>query len=84
MDEVKAHQTHVVAISSLLTTTMLGMQHVVDALREAGLRDRVKILIGGAPVDEAFANEIGADGFATNAAAGANLARRLVSEPASY
>ena len=74
----KDHQADVVALSALLTTTMLNMKRVIEALAEAGLRDQVKVIVGGAPVQTSFADEIGADGFALNAAAGASLARRLM------
>ncbi len=72
------HQADVVALSALLTTTMLNMKRVIEALTEAGLRNQVKVIVGGAPVQASFANEIGADGFALNAAAGVSLARRLM------
>jgi len=78
VEAVRDHQADVVGLSALLTTTMMNMKAVVTALREAGLRERVKIIVGGAPVEDGFAEEIGADGFALNAAAGASLALRLV------
>jgi 5-methyltetrahydrofolate--homocysteine methyltransferase len=68
----------VVAVSALLTTTMTNMKSVVDAIREAGLRDRTKIIIGGAPVTAAFAEQIGADGYAPDAASAVKLVRRLL------
>lgn len=58
---------HLVGLSSMLTTTMYNMQDVIEALEEAGLRDRVKIIIGGAPVNNKFAEQIGADGYTANA-----------------
>ena len=64
-------------MSALLTTTMRTMGHTIKALEEAGLRDRVKVIIGGAPVTQSFADQIGADGYAPNAAAAADLAKRL-------
>jgi len=70
--------TDIVALSALLTTTMNSMQGVVEALKQAGLRERVKVLVGGASVSQDFADQIGADGFAPDAAAAAVLARRLV------
>ena len=68
----------VVALSALLTTTMNAMQAVVQALTTAGLRDQVKVLVGGAAVSEAFANHIGADGFAPDAASAATCARKIL------
>lgn len=67
-----------VAVSALLTTTMPGMQAIVEALRAAGLPHPIKILVGGAPLTQDFADQIGADGFAPDAAAGATRARQLV------
>lgn len=78
VNAVRDHRAGLVALSALLTTTMLNMKQTVAALTEAGLREHVKIIVGGAPVDADFAREIGADGFALNAAAGASLAKRLV------
>jgi methanogenic corrinoid protein MtbC1 len=62
----------------LLTTTMLQMKHTVRALDEAGVRGSVKVMVGGAPVTQRFAEEVGADGYADNAAAALALARRLM------
>jgi corrinoid protein of di/trimethylamine methyltransferase len=67
----------VIGISSLLTTTMISMRAVVQALEEAGLRGRVKVMVGGAPVTAAYADAIGADGFSDNAGGAVTLARRL-------
>ncbi len=67
-----------IALSALLTTTMPAMKDTVEALTAAGIRDQVKVLIGGAPVTETYANEIGADGYGPDAATGAELARSLV------
>lgn len=69
---------HIVAMSALLTTTMVHMKDVIDALQEAGIRDQVKILIGGAPITKAFAAEIGADGTAPDAVTAADLAKNLM------
>lgn len=66
-----------VCMSALLTTTMLAMKDTIEALREAGLRDKVKVLIGGAPVTEDYANEIEADGYAPDAASAVKKAREL-------
>jgi 5-methyltetrahydrofolate--homocysteine methyltransferase len=78
VEQVKKHQPDIVGMSALLTTTMRMMEQTVKALAEAGLRDQVKIMIGGAPVTQSFADQIGADGYASNAAAAADLAKRLV------
>lgn len=74
---VKEKGARIVALSALLTTTMPAMRTTIDALKTAGLRDGVKIMIGGAPVTEAYAREIGADGYSQNAAAAVTLARGL-------
>jgi corrinoid protein of di/trimethylamine methyltransferase len=66
-----------VGLSALLTSTMPGMKTVIDALREAGLRSRVQVAVGGAPVSPAFAEEIGADGFADDGMAALRLFQRL-------
>jgi 5-methyltetrahydrofolate--homocysteine methyltransferase len=68
----------VVGVSALLTTTMTGIPRVIDALAAAGLRARVKVMIGGAQVTEAFARQVGADGYAPDASQAAVLARRLL------
>jgi corrinoid protein of di/trimethylamine methyltransferase len=72
----------IIGLSALLTTTMLQMKSTVQALERAGVRGAVKVIVGGAPVTQRFADEIGADGFADNAAAAVVLARRLTSRPA--
>jgi len=75
---VKEDGADVVAMSALLTTTMVNMKATVDALAEAGLRDRVKVMVGGAPLTDAYAREIGADGFAPDASRAAKLAGTLL------
>ena len=75
---VRDHAPQIVGMSSLLTTTMLSMQATVEALDEAGLRDQVKILVGGAPVTQAFAEKIGADGYAPDASAASRIAKQLL------
>lgn len=75
---IKEHQPKVVGMSAMLTTTMRAMGHTIKAIEEAGLRDQVKIMVGGAPVDRDFAEAIGADGYASNAPSGADLAKKLV------
>lgn len=78
IEAVKEHKPDIVGLSALLTTTMRQMAHTIKALEEAGLRDQVKIMVGGAPVDEEFAKKIGADGYGSNAVAGSELAKKLV------
>jgi 5-methyltetrahydrofolate--homocysteine methyltransferase len=75
---VREHAPDLVACSALLTTTMLRMKDVVASLTEAGLRDQVKVMIGGAPITEDYAREIGADLYAPDAASAASRAQRLV------
>ncbi len=77
VDAVREHQPQVVGMSALLTTTMVNMKTTIEALTEAGLRDSVKIMIGGAPVTPAFAQEIGADAYAPDAASAVEIAREL-------
>jgi 5-methyltetrahydrofolate--homocysteine methyltransferase len=68
----------ILALSALLTTTMPNMQNTVNALGEAGLRDRVKIIVGGAPITESYARQIGADGYAPDASRAVGLAKSLL------
>ncbi len=68
----------IIGMSALLTTTMPNMQKTIEALEEANLRDQVKVIVGGAPVTEKYANEIGADGYSRDAASAANLVKRLL------
>ncbi|MBL7065280.1 MAG: corrinoid protein [Anaerolineae bacterium] len=77
IEAVKVEQAHLIGMSALLTTTMPSMKRTIDALVEAGLREQVKVMIGGAPVTQAFADEIGADGYAPDAASAVELARSL-------
>ncbi|MGD9496353.1 MAG: corrinoid protein [Armatimonadota bacterium] len=72
-------QADVVALSALLTTTMPSMKDTVDALAEAGMRDKVKVIIGGAPVTQSYADEIGADGYAPDAASAVDKVNELLS-----
>ena len=74
---VKEQQPQLVACSALLTTTMPRMENIILSLKEAGLRDKVKIMIGGAPVTEKYAADIGADGYAPDAASAATCAKAL-------
>ena len=74
---VREHQPQLLGMSALLTTTMPGMKATIEALEEAGLRDAVKIMVGGAPVTAAFAEQIGADAYAPDAASAVDVARSL-------
>ena len=67
----------IVALSALLTTTMPAIKDTIEAIKASGLRDTVKIMIGGAPVTQAFADEVGADGYSEDAASAAELANKL-------
>ncbi len=78
VEAVKTHQPQFVGCSALLTTTMPRMKDVIAALEKAGLRDQVKVMIGGAPITQQYADEIGADIFAPDAAGAANRARQAV------
>lgn len=78
VDAVKENSANVVALSALLTTTMPVMKQTVDALAEAGQRDNVKIIIGGAPVTQKYADEIGADGYAPDAGSACKRLKELV------
>lgn len=75
---VSEKKATIVALSALLTTTMPSMRATVDALKAAGVRTQVKIMIGGAPVTQKYADEIGADGYSDSAASAVTLARRLM------
>jgi 5-methyltetrahydrofolate--homocysteine methyltransferase len=74
---VREHKPKLVGMSALLTTTMIQMKTTVDALVEAGLRDSVKIMVGGAPVTDAYAKQIGADAYAADAASAVDVARSI-------
>ncbi len=78
VDAVQNRGVNLIAMSALLTTTMPNMQMTIDALKTAGLRDKVKVMIGGAPVTESYARQIGADGYATDASRAVALAKQLV------
>ena len=78
VDAVRERHPELVGMSALLTTTMVNMKATIDALEEAGLRDTVKVMVGGAPVTEAFAQQIGADGYAKDAASAVDIARNLI------
>ena len=74
---VKEKKANIIAMSALLTTTMPAMKSTIDALKAAGVRDQVKVLIGGAPISQRYAEEIGADGY-SESAAGAVASAKLV------
>jgi 5-methyltetrahydrofolate--homocysteine methyltransferase len=78
VEAVAASRPQVVALSALLTTTMPSMKSTIDALSAAGLREQVKIMVGGAPVNQAYADAIGADGYAQDASQAAALAKSLI------
>lgn len=78
VDAVKEHKAKIVGLSALLTTTMPMMGETVKAIKEAGIRDQVKIMVGGAPVTASFAEKIGADAYASNAASAVEKARALL------
>ncbi len=78
VNELKAKNANILALSALLTTTMPMMKETVAAVAKAGIRDQVKILVGGAPVTQAYATEIGADGYAPDAGSASKLAKSLL------
>jgi 5-methyltetrahydrofolate--homocysteine methyltransferase len=78
VEAVKEFEPDIVGMSALLTTTMRAMGDTIKAFEEAGVRDRVKVMIGGAPVTQSFADKIGADGYAPDAAAASDAAKKLV------
>lgn len=78
VNAVKEQGCEVICMSALLTTTMPNMKATINALEEAGLRDKVKVMVGGAPLTDQFAREIGADGYSPDASQAVALAKRLV------
>ena len=82
VEAVRSHEPDVLCLSALLTTTREQLESVIDAVSRAGLRDKVTILVGGAPVSHEFAMKIGADGFAHDAASAAELVSRIVAQVA--
>ncbi|MEN6548721.1 MAG: corrinoid protein [Armatimonadia bacterium] len=78
VDAVKSQGAQIVALSALLTTTMPSMKDTIEALKEAGVRDQVKVMIGGAPVTQNYADEIGADGYSPDAASAVDKAAELL------
>jgi 5-methyltetrahydrofolate--homocysteine methyltransferase len=78
VDAVREHKPNLIGMSALLTTTMPSMTATIEALTEAGLRDQVKVLVGGAPVTQNFADSIGADGYAPDASSASRKAKALL------
>ena len=78
VDEVKKNNADIICMSALLTTTMTYMKEVIKAVEDAGLRDKVKIMIGGAPVTQEYSDEIGADGYSDNANSAVALAKKMM------
>jgi 5-methyltetrahydrofolate--homocysteine methyltransferase len=78
VDAARDNQADIIGMSALLTTTMTSIGATVEALKEAGLREQVKVLVGGAPVTQDFANKIGADGFAPDAGSATRVAKSLM------
>jgi 5-methyltetrahydrofolate--homocysteine methyltransferase len=77
IDAVREQGCNIICMSALLTTTMPNMRATIEALKEAGLRDQVKVMVGGAPLTDSFATEIGADGYSPDASQAVALAKRL-------
>ncbi len=75
---IKEHKSNILGMSALLTTTMVHMPEVIECLKEAGLREQVKVIIGGAPVTQEYAAKIGADGYAPDAASATKLAVSMI------
>ena len=78
VEAVREHKPDILGMSALLTTTVPKMKATIEALKEAGLRDSVKVMVGGAPVTQAFADEIGADGYGANAGGAVDGAKALL------
>ena len=80
VETLKKEQADILGLSALLTTTMPEMQNVIEVLEKEGLRNHVKVIVGGAPIDQKFAVKIGADGYGKDAVEAVQLSRRLISE----
>ena len=78
VEAIKEVNPEILGMSALLSTTMVELPVVIDALKEAGIRDQVKIVVGGAPVTQKYADDIGADGYGDDAATGADVARKFI------
>jgi corrinoid protein of di/trimethylamine methyltransferase len=83
VDEALVNKADVIALSTLMTTTMAGMPKVIDLLRARGIRDDFKVVIGGGPISQGYADRIGADGYASNASEALHMIRRLFEKNAS-
>jgi methanogenic corrinoid protein MtbC1 len=81
VEKVREADADIVGVSALLTTTMAGQQEVIEALEAAGLRSKVKVMVGGAPVTPEWAEQIGADAFGRDAVQAVTIARQLVGLP---
>lgn len=79
VEAIRAHQPSIVALSAMLTTTMLNMKSTIDSVRAAGPNSNVKVIIGGAPVSQSFADQIGADGYARDAVLAVHKVKQLLS-----
>jgi 5-methyltetrahydrofolate--homocysteine methyltransferase len=82
IEAVRQYSADIVALSALLTVTIPAMRTTMEALKQAGVRDKVHVMVGGAPVTQAYADDIGADGYSENATAAVALARRLMNKSA--
>ena len=80
VETLKKEKADILGLSALLTTTMPEMQEAIEVLKKEGIRDQIKVIVGGAPIDQGFADKIGADGFGKDAVAAVQLARKLMSE----
>lgn len=80
IDAIENKGAQIIGISALLTTTMANIGSTIEEIGKAGLRDKVRVMIGGAPVTQSFADEVGADGYSADAASAADLAVRLIEE----
>jgi len=80
IEAIRKYNPDIVGMSALITSTMMYMKHIIDAIKEAGLRDKVKIIVGGAPITEKFAIEIGADAYGENAFKAIEICKKLIEE----
>lgn len=78
VEAAREHKPDIIGMSALLTTTLPAAKDTITALQDAGLRDKIKVMVGGAPVTQKFADEIGADGFAPDASRAVDLAKQLI------
>jgi 5-methyltetrahydrofolate--homocysteine methyltransferase len=76
VEQVRQHRPDILGLSALLTTTMPQMKEIIDALKDAGLRDGLKVIVGGAPVNQMYADHVGADGYAQDAGAAVTVAKQ--------